>query len=59
VVKTSSGESVPDQDLPVSRLADWEQERLLHLVALSHAGIDLADRSSLGTTGSHHFFVSS
>ncbi|MFK0109997.1 FAD-dependent monooxygenase [Streptomyces sp. NPDC091217] len=49
----------PDQDLPVSRLADWEQERLLHLVALSRAGIDLADRSSLGTTGSRRFFVSS
>ncbi|AUA07975.1 monooxygenase [Streptomyces sp. SID8382] len=49
----------PDQELPAGRLADWEQERLLHLVALSRAGIDLASRSSLGTTGSRRFFISS
>ncbi|MEU8976350.1 FAD-dependent monooxygenase [Streptomyces monashensis] len=49
----------PDQELPASRLADWEQERLLHLVALSRAGIDLAGRASLGTTGSRRFFVCS
>ncbi|CAM5636664.1 MULTISPECIES: FAD binding domain-containing protein [Streptomyces] len=48
----------PGQDLPAGRLADWEQQRLLHLVALSRAGIDLADRSSLGTAGSRRFFVS-
>ncbi|AEY87031.1 monooxygenase [Streptomyces hygroscopicus subsp. jinggangensis 5008] len=46
------------QELPAGRLADWEQQRLLHLVALSRAGIDLADRSSLGTAGSRRFFVS-
>ncbi|MEV4127285.1 FAD-dependent monooxygenase [Nocardia sp. NPDC049707] len=49
----------PDKDLPVSWLADWEQKRLLHLVALSRAGIDLASRSSLGTTGSRRFYASS
>lgn len=48
----------PGQELPAGRLADWEQQRLLHLVALSRAGIDLADRSSLGTAGSRRFFVS-
>ncbi|MFF8910303.1 FAD binding domain-containing protein [Streptomyces olivaceoviridis] len=48
----------PGQDLPAGRLADWEQQRLLHLVALARAGIDLADRSSLGTAGSRRFFVS-
>ncbi|MFE1194130.1 FAD-dependent monooxygenase [Streptomyces olivaceoviridis] len=48
----------PGQELPAGRLADWEQQRLLHLVTLSRAGIDLADRSSLGTAGSRRFFVS-
>ncbi|KUN27711.1 monooxygenase [Streptomyces corchorusii] len=48
----------PGQELPAGRLADWEQQRLLHLVALSRAGIDLADRSSLGTAGSRRFFAS-
>ncbi|REE66136.1 2-polyprenyl-6-methoxyphenol hydroxylase-like FAD-dependent oxidoreductase [Streptomyces sp. 3212.3] len=48
----------PGQDLPAGRLADWERERLLHLVALSRAGIDLANRSSLGTADSRRFFVS-
>ncbi|MFD8378135.1 FAD-dependent monooxygenase [Streptomyces sp. NPDC059679] len=48
----------PGQDLPAGRLADWERERLSHLVALSRAGIDLANRSALGTANGRRFFVS-
>ncbi|MEK0098844.1 FAD-dependent monooxygenase [Streptomyces sp. A475] len=48
----------PDQDLPAGRLAVWEGERLSHLLALSRAGIELADRSSLGTADGRRFFAS-
>ncbi|WP_238545306.1 MULTISPECIES: hypothetical protein [Streptomyces] len=48
----------PGQDLPAGRLADWERERLSYLVALSRAGIDLANRSTLGTANGCRFFVS-
>ncbi|MGO4752973.1 monooxygenase, partial [Streptomyces sp. 2MCAF27] len=48
----------PGQDLPAGRLADWERERLSHLVALSRAGIELANRSALGTANGRRFFVS-
>ncbi|WP_435853773.1 FAD binding domain-containing protein [Streptomyces misionensis] len=47
----------PEQDLPAARLAGWERDRLSHLVALSHTGIDLANRSALGTADSRRFFV--
>ncbi|MGW1163330.1 FAD binding domain-containing protein [Streptomyces sp. NPDC002519] len=46
------------QALPAARLADWEAQRLSHLVTLSHVGIDLARRSSLGTPTGRAFFVS-
>ncbi|MBL1114394.1 FAD-dependent monooxygenase [Streptomyces sp. 110] len=48
----------PDQGQPAGRLADWERDRLSYLVALSRAGIDLANRSTLGTTRSRRFFAS-
>ncbi|MFJ2269815.1 FAD-dependent monooxygenase [Streptomyces sp. NPDC087849] len=48
----------PTQDLPARRLADWEQQRLSHLVTLSEIGIDLATRSSLGTATGRRLFAS-
>ncbi|MGC5004721.1 FAD-dependent monooxygenase [Streptomyces sp. DT203] len=47
----------PDRDLPARQLADWERERLSHLLALSRAGIESANRSSLGTAGARRFFA--
>ncbi|MFF3734901.1 hypothetical protein ACFYXM_32615 [Streptomyces sp. NPDC002476] len=48
----------PGQDEPGGRLADWEQERLLRLAALSRAGIGLANQSSLGTADGRRLFAS-
>ncbi len=48
----------PGHDLPARRLADWEEQRLIHLVRLSEMGINLAERSELGTATGRRFFAS-
>ncbi|MFF2852802.1 FAD-dependent monooxygenase [Streptomyces sp. NPDC058001] len=46
-----------DRPLPAERLAQWEEDRLVQLVTLSGAGMDLAARSQLGTPGGRRFFA--
>ncbi|MGW5152611.1 FAD binding domain-containing protein [Rhodococcus koreensis] len=43
---------------PAARLAHWERQRLSHLHRLAQSGVELADRSGLGTTAGRQFMTS-
>ncbi|MET8830462.1 FAD-dependent monooxygenase [Streptomyces sp. NPDC004610] len=47
----------PSRPLPAERLAQWEENRLIELLTLAEAGMDLAARSQLGTPGGRRFFT--
>ncbi|MDX6328608.1 MAG: hypothetical protein QOI83_991 [Streptomycetaceae bacterium] len=47
----------PSQALPAQALEDWEVRRLDRLVTLSEAGVELAERSTLGVPAGRRFFA--